>query len=261
MEHARYLAVVREESERFLAAIPTVPLTTPVPSCEGWTAADLTFHLAEVQHFWARVAAGADGEELDEPERPSDDELVPLLARSGTELLTALAAREPSDESWSWHEDGHSIAWLARRQAHEALIHRVDAELTAGKAVTPPPADLAADGVDEILRVMIDGVPGWGEFTPDGVTVRLACTNVDRTWTLALGRFTGTSPTSGTTYDLDAAAVLEEDEGGTDDLTVAGAAWDLDRWLWGRGDVADLEVTGDPAILARIRALITEATQ
>lgn len=263
MEHTAYLDTIRDETQRFLEALAAVPGDTPVPSCRGWAADDLAWHLAEVQHFWAEVVStGQDGDHVVAPERPtSTAELAELAARSGTELLAALAARSPQDRCWSWHDDGGSVGWVGRRQAHEVLVHRVDAELTAGRAVTPPSAELAVDGVDEVLRVMVDGVPAWGTFTPDGLTVRFVSTNVPATWVLALGRFTGTGPDSGTEYDLDAAALLHEDGGGVDALTLEGPAWDLDRWLWGRGDLAGVAVSGDPALVERLRALVADATQ
>jgi hypothetical protein len=43
-----------------------------------------------------------------------------------------------------------SLGLFLRRQAHEALIHRLDAELTMGER-TPMDADINADGVDEAL--------------------------------------------------------------------------------------------------------------
>ena len=262
LRHEVYLAALREESERFLGALAGVEPATAVPTCAGWTAADLTWHLGEVQHTWSQHARqGPEAEHPPTPERPDDADLARFTATAGTELLTALSSREPDELCWSWHEDGGTIGWVARRQAHEALIHRVDAELTAGRSVTPPSVELAADGVDELLRVMVDGVPDWGDFVPDDTTVRIECTNAEASWVLALGRFVGTSPTTGTTYDLDTAAVLDEDDGGTDELVVRGAAWDLDRWLWGRGGTESLDVSGDPAILERVRALVTEATQ
>ena len=68
--------------------------------------------------------------------------------------------------------------------------------------------------------------------------------------------------------DLDAAAVHTEmvpaDGVPLDppaDALVAGRAWDLDRWLWGRGDLAALDATGEPALLERVRALLVDATQ
>jgi uncharacterized protein (TIGR03083 family) len=271
MDHDAYVLAVREETERLLDALSSVPPDAPVPTCD-WTAADLLWHLAEVQHHWAAVVRGAHGEGVVAPERPVDlAELRTLAAASGTELATALAEAAPDAPAWSWHDDGGTVAWVARRQAHEVLVHRVDAELTAGRTVTPPTVELAADGVDEVLHVMLDGVPDWGTFTPDGVTVRLACTNVDAAWVLRLGRFVGTGPESGTAYDLDAAAVERVTAGagpaGTDDvgedLLVRAPAWDLDLWLWGRGGAEALEVTGagGAALLERVRALLAEATQ
>src|SRR5665647_1918457 len=142
MDHDAFLAVIREQSERFLEALKGVQADAPVPSCDGWSADDLLWHLAEVQHFWAEVAAGAPGDDIVEPPRPKDvAELRALGARSGTELLSALASRGGSTPCWSWHPDGGTLRWVARRQAHEALVHRADAQLTAGLDVRPPSRD------------------------------------------------------------------------------------------------------------------------
>ena len=265
MEHQGFVVAIREQSERFLEVLAGVDPQAPVPSCPGWTAADLLWHLGVVQHFWAEVARGATEDDVVPPNRPDDvAALGTLVARSGTELLGALAGREPSDETWSWHPDGGSIAWLTRRQAHEALIHRVDAELTAGVDVRPPSAELALDGVDEVLTVFVDGVPEWGAFAPDGVRVLITSTNLPGRWLLSLGRFTGTGPDTGTAHDLDAAAVsrVADDAGaGVVDAEVAGHAWDLDRWLWGRGDVDGLEISGSTPVVDRVRALVAGATE
>ena len=264
MEHEAHLAVIREESERFLDAPSGVAADTPVPSCPGWVASDLLFHLGEVQHFWARVASGAAGDDVPDPERPADVVgLRRFVATSGTELLAALVDRDPEAPAWSWHPDGGTLRWVARRQAHEALVHRVDAELTAGRDVRPPSVELAADGVDEVLRVFVDGVPPWGTFAPDGVGVTVRCTNAPGAWRLDLGRFVGISPESGSAYDLDAAsvAVVADDDPRPAELLVAGRAWDLDQWLWGRGPVEALDVDGSPELLERLRALLRDATQ
>ena len=110
------MVAIREQSERFLDVLAGVDAEAPVPSCPGWTAADLLWHLGEVQHLWAEVARGATEDDVVPPERPDDvASLRTLVARSGTELLGALAGRDPTDETWSWHPDGGSVAWLARR--------------------------------------------------------------------------------------------------------------------------------------------------
>ena len=42
-----------------------------------------------------------------------------------------LEAADPAEEAWNWSDD-HTVGFILRRQAHEALVHRVDAELAAG---------------------------------------------------------------------------------------------------------------------------------
>jgi hypothetical protein len=162
---------------------------------------------------------------------------------------------------WSWHAEGRSIGWVRRRQAHEALIHRVDAELAAGDR-TPLPGDLAADGVDEILRFMLDVHPlqPWAVFEPDGTTAVIALDDGSPSWAMSLGRFRGTSPTSGNTYDL-AALELVDDGVADPHAVIRGEAADIDLWLWGRGAVDRLRVEGDPGVADRIRETAAESTQ
>jgi len=264
MEHDAFVAAIREQSERFLEAVALVPPDAEVPSCPGWSVTDLLWHLAEVQHHWAQVAgSGVAGDDVVPPDRSDDPaELRALVATAGTELLRALSGRDPATPCWSWHPEGGTLGWVARRQAHEALVHRVDAELAAGLDVRPPSVELAEDGIDEVLTVFVSGVPAWGAFAADGTTVRIECTNAPGAWLLRLGRFAGTGPDSGKEYDLDAADVVRLADGDRPDadLVVAGHAWDVDRWIWGRGP-ADVVVTGPAALEARLRSLLVEATQ
>ena len=50
-----YVAALTRESARFAEAIRGAAPDTPVPTCPGWTADDLLWHLGEVQWFWAAV--------------------------------------------------------------------------------------------------------------------------------------------------------------------------------------------------------------
>jgi hypothetical protein len=158
---------------------------------------------------------------------------------------------------WTWADD-QTVGFVRRRQAHEALIHRIDAELAAGEVTAVDP-DLAADGVDEVLRVMAGGVPDWATFEPEGTEVRLHAVDVGRTWGAALGRMRGTSPTSGVTYDEGAMSV------GLDAVNphaeISGSAANLDRWLWGRGDLAALAIQGEAGVAERVRSVVAESTQ
>lgn len=72
------------------------------------------------------------------------------------DLAGVLAGLDPGGAAWTWMEGaGESTvgAW-ARRMAHEALVHRVDAELTAGMAISPVDVALPIDGVNEVLTWM-----------------------------------------------------------------------------------------------------------
>ena len=57
---------VRDESARFAHTLRDVDPATRVPSCPGWSAADLLHHVAEVHWFWASVVGGriSEGHEI-----------------------------------------------------------------------------------------------------------------------------------------------------------------------------------------------------
>lgn len=257
-----YLNSIRTESERFGRLIAELPASTPVPSCPEWSVADLTWHLAEVQYFWASIVAGL----LDSPrsvvdlERPGDEALPRLFEQQSGFLLKALASRQPGDVCWSWHNSGHSVGWVLRRQAHEALIHRVDAELAQGGAFAVDP-DLAADGVDEVLTVMLNAadLPDWATFHPAGTTVEVRLAHNPVSWAMELGTFTGTSPATGNNYDDPALRLLPALEEPT--AVITAAATDLDLWLWGRGSDDAIEIIGPDDIGDRVRAIAAAGTQ
>jgi uncharacterized protein (TIGR03083 family) len=256
-----FVALVRDQSRRLLDVLDGVDLVAPVPSCPGWSVADLLSHLAEVQDAWAQVAGQLlqDPEDIVELPRPSDEELRATLPDRTAALVAALSSRSPPDRCWSWSELGGDIAWVARRQAHEALVHRVDAELAAGAEVTPVAPEIAADGVDELVRGFLVGVPDWAQLELDGLTVGVWCTDVGSRHVLALGRMTGTVLRSGRSYDLPAASLA--DPATPVDAEVAGPAWALDRWLWGRGEAEELTVRGYSDHVDRLRELVVDATQ
>ena len=149
------------------------------------------------------------------------------------------------------------FGWLG--QAHGALIHRVDAELTMGSS-SAIDAELAEDGIDEMLSNMIGGpVPEWGEVVHDGVLGTLRSDRSGPEWGMRFGRFRGTSPESGTTYDRDSIEVIEPPP--DSQVVISGDAVDLDLWLWGRGESTHLAVKGDGALLGRLRSIAVESTQ
>src|SRR3954465_1856751 len=95
-------------------ALAQAPVTARVPSCPDWSAADLAYHLGEVQDFWSQIVeiAPAGPDDAEETERRPDDELVPFLRTRTQALLTALAAHDPADPCWSWSSTGGTVGWV-----------------------------------------------------------------------------------------------------------------------------------------------------
>ena len=256
LDHLRHIAA---ESARFRAVLRTAAPGAVVPTCPEWDAADLVWHLAEVQVFWARVVEQrcSDPEQLggDDPERPDRyDRLLDLAERATEQLTGALEATPVTTSVWTWAED-QSAGFVLRRQAHEALIHRVDAECTVGDR-TPLDAALAADGVDEALRVMFSGAPPGTALTVDEqATVRLRTTDTAAAWVAALAHFEGPDDQGGTQAGP-TLLVAEDDHGLPCAATVSASAGDLDCWLWGRPPLGSVELAGDVRVLAGLRAVV-----
>jgi uncharacterized protein (TIGR03083 family) len=263
MQSLDYLAHLERESARFLVTLQGAAPDTPVPTCPEWTADDLLWHLAEVQWFWGEIVRTGtdDPDSYEEPARPDDRAGLEEFYRAASgALLAALAAAEPEDPAWTWASD-RTVGFIRRRQAHEALVHRLDAELTAGARTAMDPL-LSCDGVDEVLRVMFGGVPDWATYTPDaGSSLRIDVTDMPHTWLVSLGRMRGTSPASGTTYDKTVLEVADRDDGREVAATISGKAADLDCVLWNRPPAGTVTRSGNEEVLGAFDALVAEGVQ
>ena len=255
-----YLDHIRTESARFRAVLADCDPQARVPACPDWDAADLLWHLTTVQAFWAKVvstrpepADQADEGRLDRPE--TYDVLLAAFDEHSAALVDALATADPAEEAWHWSSD-QTVGASYRRQAHEALIHRLDAEETAGQVTDLDPA-LAADGVLEALTVMYGGCPPWGTITPSDRVLAIRISDTGDDLRVALARFTGTDP-DGKTYDEPDIALLSHSRG-QPLATITGTAADLDTWLWHRGE-GRVEPTfdGDEGVLDELRAYLSQ---
>jgi uncharacterized protein (TIGR03083 family) len=289
-----YLGHLARESARFASVLDATAADAPVPSCPGWTADDLLWHLGEVQWFWGTIVRdGVDDKAAQamKPPRPaSRPGLTEFYLSASRELGAALALLPPQTPAWTWADD-KTAGFIRRRQAHEALIHRVDAELTANSRSALDP-QLSADGVDEALMIMYGGAaPTWGVFTADEegseagnepAALRILAADTGDSWFITLGRFTGTDPEDEKRYDERAIQVVREDAGpeaganteatadanteATADAnteaaasaTIRGQAGDLDCWLWHRPSLAPVERSGSSAVLRAFEAIIAE---
>lgn len=258
-----YLAHLRADSARFTEVLATVSADTPVPTCPDWNAADLAWHLAEVQHFWASITR----ERCRDPRtlqatrlsRPAGyPALLAMVADQSAELGEILAQTSPDTPAWSWATT-KTVGFSYRRQAHEALIHRLDAELTAG-ARTPLDPTLGADGVEEVLQVMYGGPRRGEEIVVDdpGATVDLVATDTADWWSITLAhRYpTGGTAVGQTTPSARPGLVTATAAHPNPALQVRAAAADLDAWLWGRPVEQGIEIDGDAGVQQRLEDLL-----
>ncbi|MET9354652.1 maleylpyruvate isomerase family mycothiol-dependent enzyme [Streptomyces sp. NPDC006617] len=255
MEFTRFLDRLATDHDRLRGVVESAP-DAPVPTCPGWTVADLTRHVGEV--YLHKAAAMRDGVEPEPwpPEEFADEEPTALLDRGYTALRAEFAARAPEDLAGTWYGPDQSVGFWIRRMAQETVVHRIDAELATGAPVTPVPDDLAVDGVDELLKVFAAyAVAEWGEYFTEildgspGHTF-LVRAGDDAAWRVRTGpgEFT----------------VTDGAGDGTADVTLSGPPESVLRSLWNRagadGDTG-LAVDGDPRAVAELRRCIVVATE
>jgi uncharacterized protein (TIGR03083 family) len=227
-----YLTMIRRETEALLDAAASAP-TAPVPTCPEWDGHDLVWHIGEVQHFWGTIV----DQRLDdlggytEPHRPDDGQLV-AWAHDRLAFLLGVLERTPADTpTWTW-TGSRTAAWVVRRMAHEAVVHRYDAELTAQRAASIGP-EVAADSVDEYLSTFLvnhDVAPG---------SVHLHATDAAGEWVVRFG-------------DGEPVVTREHAKG---DAAMRGPAATLLLALWQRLPLDDVDIVGDRDALDRFFAL------
>lgn len=233
-----FVEAIRRESTLLADVAGKLPLETPVPSCPGWTLGDLVGHLGTVQTFVATMVETRAQERLDRKTLPAaavGPPVVPWFREATVRLVRALVTTDPSTPMWTWTRERNAGYW-ARRQAHEAAIHRWDAEHTAG-APGPVDAALAVDGVDELLELHLG--TRSEKFVGEPCTVHLHATDAAGEWFLRLGPD----------------GLVVEHRHAKGDVAARGKASDLDLFLWGRLGDSALEVLGNRAILERVQRL------
>ncbi len=208
-------------------------LDVPVSSCPGWNVSELVWHTGRVHHFWRAIAERRlqDPSEVKRPERPDDLALMRWYRDGVGALVETLAAAEPSQKVWTWASQ-KNIAFIQRRMAQETAVHRWDAQAAVGrpKAIGP---ELAVDGIDEYLEVMLpaapEGLAGGRE------SIHLHSTDASGEWVIEV-----------TNAELKVTRTHAKG-----DVAARGPASDLLLLLWRRIGPSAVEVVGDEAALER----------
>jgi uncharacterized protein (TIGR03083 family) len=227
-----------------------VDLSAPVPSCPGWTVDDLVSHVA---HVYLHKAETMRRGELPKPwpPEPTGETSLALLDRSYAELVAEFADRPDGQACPTWYEPDQTVGFWVRRMAQETVIHRVDAELAAGLPVSPIPAELADDGIAEVLEVFLSyATRQWPEDFGD-----LLRANGNRAVLVGAGG-------ARWLVRLDHGSVeIAPDTAGQAVAQVSGAPHAVLLWLWRRVGDSAVRVEGDAAAVSRLRALLEAATQ
>lgn len=233
--HAQHVEAIGREIPRMAAAVRDRDPATPVPTCPAWDLRELVAHTGGV-HRWATAMVRDlaqrryDRAEMDLGIPGDAKEYADWLEAGAAPLVEALTGQDPDAEMWAWGGDKHVRFW-SRRQLHETVVHRADAEIAVG--ITPHvEEEIAVDGVEEFLDVL-PWRPARDELRGDGETISWQA-DTGAGWLIRL------TP-DGFTYDR---------SGSAGDVTVRTAtAGDLMLLVWGRRSPEDYSVDGDTKLL------------
>ncbi|MFD9225033.1 maleylpyruvate isomerase family mycothiol-dependent enzyme [Streptomyces sp. NPDC060064] len=237
METAELIKSLVREGQLLAAAAAEAGPEASVPTCPGWQVRDLLRHISMV-HRWATafITEGYTSfQPADDQPELDGDELLEWF-REGHGLLVAALSEAPADvECWSFLPAPSPLAFWARRQAHETAVHRTDAESALGGKPGPVAADLALDGIDELLGAF-HARSRSRVRTEEPRVLRVHAGDTDDVWTVRLSA---------------EAPRMERTEKGPADCELRGTAEQLYLTLWNRLPLTTVSVTGD-AELARL---------
>jgi uncharacterized protein (TIGR03083 family) len=212
------------------AVFDAVDPAAAVPSCPGWTIADLALHIGAGQRWSASVLLS--GREQRRPEvLRTTISWSDWYAGTTTALLAAIRAVDPDEPCWNFAPVPQRAGFWPRRRLHETAVHLIDALQAAGtSSVGAIPPAVAADGVDEVFEVFVPRVLARG-FAP-AVTQRIGvlATDTGDAWTL--------------TPQPDGPPRLERGRA-NGEAVLTGSAEDLLLCLWKRLPPDRLTVEGD----------------
>jgi uncharacterized protein (TIGR03083 family) len=243
LSHEQACDLAEAELLRFAAAVRAADLNAPVPTCPGWTVADLGRHMGWVYRWAAQHVSEHSRTRVREADvkdgAPSEDaELAEWLA-DGVAPAVGTFRRAAADEAvWAWGADRRAAFW-PRRMLHEATIHRADVEIASG--IEPEiAAGVACDGIDELLDNLPHAVrfaPRVAELRGGGGSLHLHTTDSGGEWAIR----------------LQPDGFCWEHEHCKADVAVKGPAGALLLFLYGRRALADgaLEVFGERELLER----------
>ena len=242
MDRARYIELLAEDGALLLQAARATDLDNPVPPCPGWTVRDAVTHTADVYVDKMTIISLRGGKtETWPPERPDGWEPISYYEQSLNRLLDTFATMDDDAPAATWWPSDNKAGLWVRRMAQETCVHRYDVQTGAG-SVTPVDAELATDGVDEILKLFLVG-PWWDDdkWEQPDLCGKYVVSTGGRTWQAVM------EPRKVT---------VTEDVEGEADATISGDPSNVLLWLWGRVPESDVTIEGDASKFRQRLALV-----
>lgn len=180
-----YVAQFAAAAASFADGVAEADLQAAVPACPGWTVRDLVVHLGNV-HAWAAtiVETGAFARtQGDDPGSHKPRLVSEWYAGKAEDLYRVLRQTAVDRPAWNFAFGTGVAGFWRRRQLHETTIHHVDLVQATGATPTVA-ADVASDGVDEVLTVMMHRMHDKGHPASLGAPLSLICEDTGRAWTL-----------------------------------------------------------------------------
>jgi uncharacterized protein (TIGR03083 family) len=247
-----YPALFQTQAEALIAAAAE-NLDAPVPSCPGWDNRRLVGHVARLLDSTAtHLPRGVVDPPPFTPRPPAEDAaLVEHYRRSVAGILAVFRAVEPTAPAWNYTGGPQVADFWPRRLTHELQIHAWDAAGAVGPAPELEPV-VAADGIDEVLRVLLPAARAVGLSAPGEGTAHVHLTDpLFAGSSLADGGADASTPRGEWMIALagDTVEVTEGHEKG--DAGLRGPAGPVLLALWGRigFDAAGLTAFGDQDLL------------
>jgi uncharacterized protein (TIGR03083 family) len=241
VEIAEHIDALRRQGDLLADAAERSGLDAPIPPCPSWQVKDLLRHTGYVHRWAARHIAECPDTVLDGPEEAdilrggaADPDLLAWFREGHAALVETLSTADPGLVCATFIDAPSSLAFWARRQAHETAIHRADADSASGVWPAYEPG-FAADGIDELIM----GFAQRRKYRPSaehGGSMRVRTTDTGHAWYIGAE---------------DGRIQARREPGPDAACTISGPASGLYLFLWNRGAPAPagVTVTGDPAML------------
>ena len=143
MNPAGYLDVFGDRSMALLTSAQA-NLEVAVPTCPGWTVAELITHVGTTWGWAAAIVrTGARDDLPSSPDEPGGAELLGWAAEQSLQLSDALKGADPDSNCWTFGLPRSRLFWF-RRQALETAVHAWDVQHATGQP-DPIDPDLASE--------------------------------------------------------------------------------------------------------------------